>query len=410
MGSNASKPKAGALDRPPSKGADPPPSDPATVQVNLDSTVSEETLDSSAGPAGGSGSGSGVASETPANDPAAADARKKVQVIRVDKVETFEDDTNQTGLSEYEIRKQDQFYHTPYRRRGRAYNEAAEADRKKAEEKKAKKEEKKAKRRSKRGSQEPEVIEKNTVAWALQSAKKLGVLNLAKMNLESFPGEIFEQMPGTARIINISMNRMSTLDPRMYEYVLVQRLIANHNHLASIHPKIGKMVALKKLDLAHNQLSELPDSFAQLKQLELVDLSHNKLTGLPPSFAELDLTDLNLSANKFAVAPPEIEPMESLLELDLSDNNLTVVPQAWMSFSRLISLRLDNNGIQDFPAVILQLCPDLTTLRLRGNPIKMADLEAKDMYQTFEDRRRATLKRQVEAGTINPEDLLPADR
>ncbi len=81
-----------------------------------------------------------------------------------------------------------------------------------------------------------------------------------------------------------------------------------------------------------------------------------------------------------------------------------------MSLSRLISLRLDNNNISDFPGVVLQLCPDLTTLRLRGNPITMSILEAKNSYHVFEDRRRVLLKRQVDAGTITLADLAPADR
>lgn len=364
-------------------------------------SISEDTADSK------STSGENAAVSKPGEEP----TKKRVQVLRVDAVETYEDDCNQTGLSQYEMQISNQFHHAPNQRRGRAYNEAQEADREKRQERRARKEERRSKRRSKgKKSQEDDVIEPNTIPWAIQNAKRLGVLNLSKMDLEILPEEVFDAMPGTARIINISLNRLQALEPRMFDYVLVQRLIANNNRLASIHPGIQRMTALKKLDLANNLLAMVPDCFASLRFLELVDLSGNKLEALPPSFAMLDLTDLNLRSNNFTVAPPEISAMTGLIELDLSDNQLRSVPESWMSLTRLISLKLDKNEIGDFPNVILQLCADLITLSLRENPIKMSVLEKKDALQLFEERRGLHLKRQLEAGNLSMEDLEPADR
>lgn len=360
------------------------------------STISESTADSK--------------STNPGEGQTEQPAKKQVQVLRVDQVETYEDDCNQTGLSEYEMKKMDRFHNAPARQRGRAYTEAQEADQAKKDERRARKEERRSRRRSKGKKAEDGPIEPNTIPWAIQNAKRLGVLNLSKMDLEILPEAIFDEMPGTARIINISNNRLQALEPRMFDYVLVQRLIANGNRLASIHPGIQRMVALKKLDLASNQLSQIPDCFAALQDLELVDLSHNKLEALPPSFAKLDLTDLTLRGNNFKIAPKEIAEMDSLIELDLSDNHLESVPEAWMSLTRLISLKLDNNNIQDFPNVILQLCADLITLSLRGNPIKMNILQKKDAYVLFEERRALQIKRQIEAGIVNADDLDPADR
>ena len=380
-----------------------PPNDEASSdRAPKASTVSEDTADSK--------STAENATAIADMDPSSTTAKKKVQVLSVDAVETYEDDCNQTGLSEYEMNKMDKFYHAPHRRRGRAYLEMKEADIAKKEERRAKKEQRRSKRRSKGKQDESEAPAPNTVAFAIQNAKRLGVLNLSKMELQIVPEEVFDAMPGTARIFNISHNELQALEPRMFDYVLVQRLIANHNRLASIHPGIQRMVALKKLDLAHNLLSIVPDCFASLRHLELVDLSGNKLEALPPSFAQLDLTDLNLSKNAFKVAPPQIESMTGLIELDLSENEIETVPEAWMSLTRLISLKLDKNKITDFPNVILQLCADLITLSLRGNPIKMNVLEAKDAFALFEERRGLHLRRQVEAGNLKMEDLEPADR
>lgn len=342
-----------------------------------------------------------------------SDAKKRVTVLHVENVETYEDNTNQTGLSAYEMKAQDKFFLVPERKRSKAYVEAVEADKRKREERKQKKEEKKSSRRKSKGrkgqNEEAEILP-NTVPWAIQNAKRTGVVNLAKMNLERFPEEIFESIPGTARIINISFNRMTELDPRICDYVLVQRLIANGNLLTSVHPSIRRMTALKKLDLAQNGLRSLPDAFSAMTQLCDVDLSDNKLSELPPSFADLQLTALKLNGNNFKVAPKQIESMSTLTDLNVSNNQLTEIPESWMSLTRLKTLNLDNNQISDCPNVILQMCADLKTLRIRKNPIKMSILEAKDCYHAFEERRRMKLRRQIDSASVTLQDLEPADR
>lgn len=358
----------------------------------------------------------------PPIDPAAVDpevdldapqiipGKKTVEVLQINNPENFEDNTNQTGLSDVEMRIQDSYFAAPTRLRSKAYTDALEADRARRVAKAEKKAEKKNKKKGKKkhNSDEPELIP-NTVPWAIENTKKLGILNLSKMNLAQFPEVVFESMPGTCRIINISFNRITELDTRVCDYVLVQRLIANGNFLSSIPKSICNMTALKKLDLARNKLTALPDAFAGMRFLEHVDLSDNLLNELPPSFSTLELTALNLSRNKFTVAPLEIASMEWLMDLDLSGNQLTGVPDEYMSLSRLIGLNLDSNRISDFPNVVLQLCDELLTLRLRDNPIRMHVLEAKESYAMFNERRRLKLKRQIDSGTIKEADLCPAD-
>ena len=191
-------------------------------------------------------------------------AKKKVRFLSVDAVETYEDDCNQTGLNEYEMNKIDKFHHAPHRRRGRVYAEMKEADILKKEGRCAKKEERRSRRRSKGKKDEVEPPATNTIAFPIQNAKRLGMLNLSKMELQYLLEEVFDAMPGTARIIIISQNDLQALEPRLFDYVLVRRLIANNNWSASIHRGLQRMAALKKLDLAHNQLSIVPDSFLLL--------------------------------------------------------------------------------------------------------------------------------------------------
>lgn len=336
---------------------------------------------------------------------------KQVEVIRVINPENYEDDTNQTGLSHHEMKMIENFYSVPSRPRSKAYTEQVEAERERRAARAERRAEKRERRKSKsksNSSQTPQP-EPNSIGWVIQNTHKTGILNLSRMNLSEIPAEIFDSMPGTARIINISCNRITELDIRVCDYVLVQRLIANENLLTSIPTTISRMTALKKLHLASNNLTTLPDSFSGMRVLEQVDLSSNQLDSLPPSLTALSLTSLNISRNNFTNAPGEISSMEWLMDLDISFNRLTSVPVEYSSLNHLITLNLDNNNIRDFPDKILEACSELLRLRLRANPITMSILEGKESYRQFNARRSLKFKRQLDAGSISEADLLPAD-
>lgn len=335
---------------------------------------------------------------------------KQVEVLQVNNPENYEDETNQTGLSHYEMRIMDSFYSAPVRPRSKAYTEAQEADQSRRTDRvdrRAAKKERRASRSSKKKA--PVEHEPNTVGWALDNTKKLGILNLSKMDLSEVPAEVFDSMPGTARIINISCNRLTTLDERLCDYVLVQRLIVSANLLTSIPITISRMTALKNLHLARNKLTDLPDAFSGMRFLEQVDLSENHLSSLPASLMTVNLKALNISKNNFSEAPVEISTMEWLMNLDMSHNLLKRVPAEYGALHQMIGLNLDNNDISDLPNEILETCTELVTLRLRANPITMSVLEEKQSYSQFNARRNMKFRRQLDSGTISEADLLPAD-
>lgn len=337
---------------------------------------------------------------------------KKVEVLQFNNPENFEDDTNQTGLSHHEMKMIENFYSVPSRPRSKAYNEQLEADRERRAARAERRAEKRQRRRSKSKSVngvQPPAHEPHSIGWVIQNTQKTGILNMSKMHLSEIPDQVFDSLPGTARIINISCNRISDLDVRVCDYVLVQRLIANENELSSIPMTISRMTALKKLHLASNKLFELPDAFSGMRHLEQVDLHDNQLESLPPSLTLLSLTTLNISRNNFSHAPVQISTMEWLTDLDISYNKLTSVPVQYSALNQLVTLNLDNNNIKDFPDKILESCTELLTLRLRANPIKMGVLKSKDSYHQFNARRSLKFKRQLEAGTIAEADMLPAD-
>lgn len=348
---------------------------------------------------------------------------KQVEVLAVHNPEDYEDNTNQTGVSHYEMKIIDSFYSAPERNRGKAYNDAKLA----ASEKKANRASKKDKstdgkdgdankntskrklfRRSRNSSNAdnnpPDAIDK-----AMEDTKKLGILNLSKHGLSAIPDKVFESLPGTCRFIILSSNNLAVLDERLCDYVLVQRLTADYNVLTSLPPTISRMTALKKLDLANNRLTTLPDAFASMKLLEYIDLSNNELTALPPSFETLNLTMLKLGHNQFSQLPSQIFAMTLLMDLDVSHNSITHVPTQLTSLENLISFNLDNNRLSDFSNEILLACTALVTLRLHSNPITLQTLQEKPAFQMFQQRQKLKLKRQLDAGSISPQDLIPTD-
>lgn len=339
--------------------------------------------------------------------------KKSVEIIRSSKPEDFDDDSNQTGLSHYEIRMQERFYSVPEIPRNKHYQAAKEADAAKrvakAERKAEKAASKKTRKKSKKKSEEQTEVVPHTVEWGLLNAKKVGVLNLSKMDLSSIPDQVFDSVPGTARVINLAFNRMTELDKRLCDYVLVQRLMMTGNFLQSIPHDISRMTALTKLDLARNKLTALPDAFGNLKSLKDVDLSDNLLTELPPSFSFLTLKTLDLSRNKFTIAPIQIASMQSLTTLNISANSLIAVPDEYMALRNLRELNLDSNKISDFPNGVFALCVELVILRLRQNPIVKTTLEGKESYITFEQRRQVKVKRQIDHGSLSDADLLITD-
>lgn len=347
---------------------------------------------------------------------------KEVQVVKGKtrsarrRQEMEAEDCNQTGQSIYEMRIQDSYFSTPARTRPREYVQMQEADQSRRDSRAAKKQEKRASREvrkeenlRRKGKAAPPPPDRGTVQYAIQDAKRIGVLNLCRMGLDRVPDVVFEDIPGTTRVINISFNNLDSLDPKFTEFVLVQRLVLNGNFLQTLPSSIVKMTELRTLDLARNKLAQLPDVFASMTRLENVNLSDNHLTSLPDSFASLSLVTLNLSGNSITVPPRVIEAMYSLEKLFLNKNRIVAVPPAWSSLPHLQTLNLDENFIADLPDIFLSECQTVFDLSIRRNPLKMSRLRSKPSWCVYEARRLAYFRHRIDNGSKSLEDLDVAD-
>lgn len=97
--------------------------------------------------------------------------------------------------------------------------------------------------------------------------------------------------------------------------------------LESIPPEVWEMHSLTHLDLSCNDLTSIPPQIGKLRSLTRLDLSHNNLTSLPPQIGKLrSLTELNLLENELSSIPPQIGKLRSLTRLDLAKNRIRKVP------------------------------------------------------------------------------------
>lgn len=351
--------------------------------------------------------------------PDEAGNQRTVKTLRMSNQDVEFDEENQLGQTTYEIRAHEQFFSVPEHKRGSMFQHMRDEDNARRESRAARKSarrDSKAQRRESRAARKSKNSDSalppqpGTISYSIEDAKRLGVLNLSKMGLGEIPETVFDAMPGTTRVINLSFNRLTTIDKRFTEYVLVQRLIANENLLESLPGFMSKMTDLRKLDLARNKLTHLPDSFDDMHRLEHVDLSGNQLSSLPDSFASLKLVTLKLCDNEFASAPRALDDMNTLEELRFDRNRLVAVPPTWASFKYLNVLTLDHNSIRDFPDEMLAECTHMHKISIRANPLDMATLQAKPSWNDFYTRRMGHFKRLLDAGTVTLDQLSITDR
>ncbi|XP_059630879.1 leucine-rich repeat receptor-like protein kinase PXC2 [Cornus florida] len=131
---------------------------------------------------------------------------------------------------------------------------------------------------------------------------------------------------GGSKLLNFSMNKLSSPLPTFHGFGMLEFLDLSHNFLdGEIHLQLDGLVGLKSLNLSHNQFSGSVPELASCRNLSQVDLSANKLSGsVPETFSQLsELEILNLQGNNLSGRIPDsIGNLNSLLELQVGMNRL----------------------------------------------------------------------------------------
>jgi len=127
---------------------------------------------------------------------------------------------------------------------------------------------------------------------------------------------------------------------------------------------------LRRLEVAHHPMTTLPScGWRNLTGLERISFCSCSLSELPDEFAEIEsLEVLAVMQNHIRRLPSGTGKLPNLRRLMITGNRIESL-QSSFGPPKLRSLVAEGNEIQTVPADILQRCPDLSELRLAGNPM-----------------------------------------
>lgn len=161
-------------------------------------------------------------------------------------------------------------------------------------------------------------------------------LNLASLNLELFPGDVFgvcfirtlnlrgnklEYLPKTMdlltnlEILNISENSLRALPDTLGNCSKLWKLQLQHNKLTELPDSIRNLSNLRELYINYNRLTVLCDGVTELVQLESLDARHNSIESLPQNFSTKSLPNLrmvNLEFNPLPTMPWSIQCLQDM--------------------------------------------------------------------------------------------------
>ncbi|XP_036353349.2 leucine-rich repeats and immunoglobulin-like domains protein 1 [Ochotona princeps] len=201
-------------------------------------------------------------------------------------------------------------------------------------------------------------------------------LDCGGRGLAALPGDL----PSWTRSLNLSSNKLSEIDPAVFEDLLnLREVYLNNNELTAV-PSLGAASSrVTSLFLQHNRIRSVQGQ--QLKaylSLEVLDLSSNNITEVrstcfPPG---LRIRELNLASNRIGTLESGAFDglSRSLLTLRLSKNRITQLPVKAFKLPRLTQLDLNRNRIRLIEGLTFQGLDSLEVLKLQRNNIsKLTD-------------------------------------
>ncbi len=216
----------------------------------------------------------------------------------------------------------------------------------------------------------------NAFTGLLSPLESLEHLDMGHSNLKTVSRDTFVKMSSLKTLI-LSGNKLEKLESGLFQNLThLETLELNHCGLSKLNEAVFyenfSYPDLEELRLSNNPLKvDLDDSLIpkQLTRLKTLDLSNCNLSHLPPiAFnSSRNITKLLLADNHLSNADPTslkfLEPLQHLSYLDLSNNN----------FSSITSHTFKHN-------------PDISALKLVGNPWK-CDCNVVDMWQWASSER-----------------------
>ncbi|MBQ9473313.1 MAG: leucine-rich repeat domain-containing protein [Bacteroidales bacterium] len=113
-------------------------------------------------------------------------------------------------------------------------------------------------------------------------------LDLSRRRLRAVPPEVYTMT--NLRHLNLSHNRLDSLDERLLLLTRLDTLLLGRNRLRHVPEWIGNMRSLRLLDMSRNPILDLPPSMANLTRLERLVLWSTGVVSVPQEMGALNYT------------------------------------------------------------------------------------------------------------------------
>jgi len=192
--------------------------------------------------------------------------------------------------------------------------------------------------------------------FAMKTAQ---MINMSKKEMTSLPDEAVQNgLEANVTGVDLSHNLLDKL-PENLEPLMgkLYELNVSHNRLASVQQLLGLAVQLQYLNLSNNRLDRLPSEVSHLVNLREVAISFNKFTSLPESLSKCPkLETILANGNQIKVIEVSaLKPLSMLAVLDLSNNDIDHVPPELGRLTQVRSLQLEGNPFRvPRPQILVQ--------------------------------------------------------
>uniref|UniRef100_A0AC35U7D6 LRRCT domain-containing protein n=1 Tax=Rhabditophanes sp. KR3021 TaxID=114890 RepID=A0AC35U7D6_9BILA len=213
-----------------------------------------------------------------------------------------------------------------------------------------------------------------------RNVNNLASLNLSYNLLKEFNGKVMSYEPIGLKLIDLSYNRLQSVDLSHLKQSLVTLILAGNSLIKPNRITFQDFHRLEYLDLDNNQIIDLSnDLFLGSKNLVELILSNNMLTHIRANtFTDQSVKILDLSYNRIFKMDEDVFKSNGLEKLDLSNNILSEVPIACLRNIKgsLTLLNLNNNNIENIIRDQFKGFENITHLYLNNNNIHTIDEEA----------------------------------
>lgn len=184
------------------------------------------------------------------------------------------------------------------------------------------------------------------------------------------------------RRLYFSHNNISTLNNHAFgDLEVLEILDLSYNNLSQIRRRAFQgLNNLQKLDMSHNQIEQLqPDQFSNLRILRVLSLAHNKLRSLPREiFLNTRVEFLDLSHNYLTLWPVNAfsDIGFTLRSVQITSNQIEYLePNMFLNTQFLNSLNISKNKLIVIPDNTFTYLSNLTDLDLSHNPLVTTNLK-----------------------------------